>query len=207
MVTLSVDAQITLRQLRREDAEELFAVTDVNRDQLRAWLPWLDQTRAVAVTAAFIESTLRVAEADTGLHCAIRLNGAIVGVCGYNRIESANRRACIGYWLSAKARGQGVMTRSVGALVHYGFTRRSFNRQIIACATGNRESAAVAERCGFTLEGIAREAEWLYDHFVDHRIYSRLRRDVISSAQPACGGGEVRAGARSLSLAAAPGRI
>lgn len=205
MVTIPVDPQLTLRQLQRDDAEELFAVTNENRDQLRTWLPWLDQTRVVAVTASFIEFTLRVTEAGTGLHCAVLEHGNIVGVCGYNRIEAVNRRSCIGYWLAASARGRGVMSRSVSALVNYGFTKRDLNRQIIACSTGNRESAAVAERCGFTFEGIAREAEWLYDHFVDHRIYSRLRSDaakpfVMRSAGARAGG------VRELSLAASPQR-
>jgi ribosomal-protein-serine acetyltransferase len=32
----------------------------------------------------------------------------------------------------------------------------------------------IPERLGATLEGIIREAAWLYDHFVDHRVYGIL---------------------------------
>ena len=177
MLTISVDLSLTLRQLEPDDAEELFALTDANRKYLRAWLPWLDQTRVVAATAGFIEFTRRAAEAGTGLHCAIVEHGAIVGVCGYNQIERSNRCGWIGYWLAEAAVGRGVMSRSVAALASYGFVKCDLNRQVIACATENRLSAAVAERCGFKFEGIARESEWLYDHFVDHRVYSRLRSD------------------------------
>ena len=45
---------------------------------------------------------------------------------------------------------------------------------MIHCAVGNRRSRAIPERLGFTQEGIARDAEWLYDHYVDLVTYSLL---------------------------------
>jgi ribosomal-protein-serine acetyltransferase len=178
MVTIPVDAGLSLVQLQAEDAEELFRLTDENRAHLRRWLPWLDRTRVPAATAAFIDFTLRAAEAGTGLHCAIEEHGRIVGVCGYNHVDAANRSAQIGYWLDAGAQGRGLMSRSVTALASYGFARLDLHRQAIACAEGNLASAAVAARCGFRFEGVARDAEWLYDHFVHHRLFSRLRTDA-----------------------------
>jgi len=29
--------------------------------------------------------------------------------------------------------------------------------------------------------GVRREAEWLYDHYVDHVIYALLRRDFVGT--------------------------
>jgi ribosomal-protein-serine acetyltransferase len=177
MFTLPVDAGLRLTQLVPEDAEELFALTDANRARLRQWLPWLDRNRAVAATEDFIAFSRREAEAGTGLHCGIFEQNILVGVCGYHRIESQNRCAQIGYWLAESASGRGVMSRCVAALASHGFSKRELHRQVIACAEGNRRSAAVAERCGFRFEGVARDAEWLYDHFVSHRLYARLRTD------------------------------
>ena len=178
MFTLPVDAGLRLAQLVPEDAEELFALTDTNRAHLRRWLPWLDRNRVVAATEDFITFTQREAAAGTGLHCGIFEQNILVGVCGYHRIDAQNRSAQIGYWLSAEAGGRGVMSRCVTALVSYGFAKRDLHRQVIACAEGNGPSAAVAERCGFRFEGVARDAEWLYDRFVSHRVYARLRTDT-----------------------------
>lgn len=177
MVVIPVDNGLVLRQIETQDAEELFAVADRNREHLREWLPWLDHTKEVAATAAFISHTQQVATVGTGLHCVILNDGRIVGTCSYNRIETVHRRACIGYWLAAECRGRGIMSRVVSAFVANGFASLGLNRQAIACATGNRASAAVAERCGFRFEGILREAEYLHDRFVDHRLYSRLRSE------------------------------
>lgn len=178
MITLPVDAGLRLAQVQLDDAEELFALVEANRAHLRRWLPWLDQNRVPAATRRFIEFAQREAEAGTGLHCAIFEQNVLIGLCGYNRIDAANRAGHIGYWLAAEAQGRGVMSRCVAALSLYGFAKRGLHRQVIACAEENLASAAVAERCGFRLEGVARDAEWLYDHYVSHRIYSRLRTDA-----------------------------
>jgi ribosomal-protein-serine acetyltransferase len=177
MFTLPVDAGLRLAQLQSDDAEELFALTDANRAQLRRWLPWLDQTRVLAATDRFITYTQQQASIGSGLHAAIYEQNIMVGVCGYNHLEAANRQGQIGYWLAADAQGRGIMSRCVAALTHYGFTKLELHRQIITCAVANTASAAVAERAGFRYEGIAREAEWLYDHYVSHRVFARLRTD------------------------------
>ena len=41
---LMVDENLELRQTMPEEAEEMFAVVDANREYLREWLPWLDNT-------------------------------------------------------------------------------------------------------------------------------------------------------------------
>ncbi len=42
---------------------------------------------------------------------------------------------------------------------------------------GAEFSRRVAERLGFTLEGIRRESHWITDRFVDHAVYGMLRRE------------------------------
>ena len=39
-------------------------------------------------------------------------------------------------------------------------------------AVENNASIAIAERLGMRLEGITREREWLYDHYVDASLYA-----------------------------------
>jgi ribosomal-protein-serine acetyltransferase len=51
------------------------------------------------------------------------------------------------------------------------------HRLEVRCAVANARSRAIPERLGFRLEGTIREAEWLYDRFVDHAVYGLLEAE------------------------------
>jgi ribosomal-protein-serine acetyltransferase len=87
----------------------------------------------------------------------------------------------IGYWLAEDQQGNGVMTRACRALVSYGFDTLQLHRVEIRCATGNERSCAIPKRLGFEHEGILREAEWLYDHYVDLHLFSILAQQWTMS--------------------------
>ena len=91
----------------------------------------------------------------------------------------ANRSTSIGYWLGERYRGSGVMTKSCKAFVEYAFRELNINRVEIRCAEKNLRSRAIPERLGFVNEGMIREAEWLYDHYVDHVVYGILAREWL----------------------------
>ena len=66
------------------------------------------------------------------------------------------------------------MTAACGALVDHAFLELALNRVGIACAVGNERSCAIPQRLGLRQEGVQHQAEWLYDHFVDHAVYAVL---------------------------------
>ena len=177
MFYLRVNDRIELRLLQITDAEELFALTDANRNYLRVWLPWLDGTNSVADTKNFIEYTLETSSNNRGVAAAICDERSIVGLIGYNQIDTQNRIGYIGYWLAADYQGKGIMTTSCQAISDYGFSALNLNRLVITCATQNQSSRAIPKRLGFIHEGTIRDAEWLYDRFVNHEIYSLLYQD------------------------------
>jgi ribosomal-protein-serine acetyltransferase len=69
------------------------------------------------------------------------------------------------------------MTAACRAVVTEAFEHYGLHRIEIRCATKNHKSRAIPQRLGFVQEGILREAEWLYDHFVDLVVYSMLEQD------------------------------
>ena len=189
-----IDDAVRLRTLREEDAEELFQVVDANRAHLREWLPWLDANTTSKDSLAFIQATLRQEAANQGFTCAIVLQGRLAGVVGYHPIRWNNRSVEIGYWLARDAVGRGIMTKCCRRLITHAFDGYGLNRVQIPAAVGNGRSRAIPERLGFQLEGTIRDAEWLYDHFVDHALYAMLRRDWDGEQQ---GGGYSPAATRS----------
>jgi ribosomal-protein-serine acetyltransferase len=172
-----VDHELELRLLEPRDADALFAVVDSNRDHLRQWLPWLDVNVAVSDTRHFIEATQRQFVDNSGFVAGIRYCGALVGVIGHNRIDWGNRISWPGYWLAEGLQGKGIMTKSCRALINHAFADLNLNRIDIRCTVGNSKSRAIPERLGFQQEGVIRQAEWLYDKFVDHVIYGVLKSE------------------------------
>ncbi|WP_252393492.1 GNAT family protein [Hydrogenibacillus sp. N12] len=109
--------------------------------------------------------------------------GTLVGVIGYHRIDWENKKTSLGYWLDPTVQGRGIMTRAARTMVDHAFFHLGLNRLEIRAATENTRSRRVAERLGFTLEGIIREAEWLGDRFVDHAVYGLLAREWKAYAE------------------------
>lgn len=174
MFSLSVDADTRLELLEEHHAEELFAVVDRNRSYLRRWLPWLDQNTSPEHTRVFIRANLHQFAARNGFACALRHQGAITGVLGLHAIDWPNRKTSVGYWLDEARQGKGLITKACATLLDHVFGELGLHIVEIGCAVGNDKSCSIPERLGFRREGVLRQREWLYDHFVDHVIYTML---------------------------------
>jgi len=172
--TLQSD-NITLRQLGKIDAPSLFALTDKNRGYLRQFLPWLDRTKTAADTEWFITNSLKGAKEKKCADYGIYYQDELVGAIGFHSMDYENKKTTIGYWLDKEHQGKGIMTRSVKILINFAFTELGLNRIQINCAPENTKSSAIPKRLGFTKEGIARQSEWLYDHFVDWEQFSLIK--------------------------------
>lgn len=177
MFTYEIDKDLTLKLLETRDAERVFELTDSSRLYLRQWLPWLDFTRSTEDTTTFIKSGLLDFAENKAMNAAIVYKKEIVGVAGFNNLNWTNKVAQIGYWLGEAYQGNGIMTKVAHALTHYALTDLQLNRVEIRAAVENHKSRSIPKRLGFTYEGTIRQTEWLYDHYVDHAIYSMLAEE------------------------------
>ncbi|GAA5417542.1 putative ribosomal N-acetyltransferase YdaF [Paraliobacillus ryukyuensis] len=177
MFTYMIDDEIQLKLLDPSDASAIFALTDQARPYLRQWLPWVDGTKTIHDTEQYIESTMKGFANRQSLTTAIFYQGKLVGVAGFNVLDWTNNIAYIGYWLGESYQGKGIMTRVVRALTTYAINDLEINRVEVRAATQNHKSRAIPEKLGFHHEGNIRQAEKLYDHYVDHAVYSVLAEE------------------------------
>lgn len=166
----AIDGRLRVRPLTREDAQALFDLVDANRAYLREWLPWLDFVRRAEDELPFLER-VEAHSPGTALISGVFVDGELAGVVGFNTIDATAGHAAIGYWLAERFGGRGVMTRCVAALIDHGFDRLNLRTIDIKAATGNARSRAIPQRLGFTFVRVIPQAEWLYDHHVDHAEY------------------------------------
>ncbi len=174
---LPVDETLDLGLLEPRHTPVLYALVDSNRAHLRRYLPWVDATRSAADSQVYIQFTLEQFARGTSLNVGIFTRGVLAGVAGYHAIDWSNRRTALGYWLAAEYQGRGLMSRTVRALTTHAFRALNLNRLEIRAATENKRSRGVAERVGYVLEGQCKQAEWLYDRYVDHAIYGMVASD------------------------------
>jgi len=175
VLSLSVDKQITLKELELSDVLPVFTAIDNGRAYLGEWLPFVDKTNDVGFTLGFVESYLNSDRKD--LTFAIYVADEFAGLIGLKDTDSLNRKTEIGYWLTAQFQQRGIMTKSCFKLMDYCFNNLDMNRIQLKAGVENNKSRAVAERLGFRFEGIERAGELLTNGFIDLAVYGILKNE------------------------------
>ena len=85
----------------------------------------------------------------------------------------------IGYTtFDPQQRGRGIMTEALSLFTDYLFQSTKIHRVQLIIADGNIASEKVAQKCGFTYEGTARQALFQRGMHRDMKIYSLLRDEI-----------------------------
>jgi ribosomal-protein-serine acetyltransferase len=175
MFRRTVAPEIEIALLEPRDAEAVFAAVERDRAYLREWLPWVDRTQSAGDVRFFIDEVVSPQWADNrGPQCGIWVDGELAGSVGCHPIDWANRACSIGYWIESRRQGQGIVTRSVTAMLDYLFDEMRLHRVVIQCGVDNHRSCGIPERLGFTKEGVLRQAERVSDRWVDLATWSIL---------------------------------
>ncbi|MDG0857204.1 GNAT family N-acetyltransferase [Roseateles puraquae] len=141
---------------------EMAVVITQSLAHLRPWMPWA-QDAPSAESAELVVRRMQadfIARRDLCFQIYARRPdgsaGRMLGGTGLHRIDWAVRKFEVGYWIRPEAAGQGHVTEAVRLLTMLAFGPLDARRVEIRCDTRNTRSRAVAERCGFALEGVLR---------------------------------------------------
>ena len=176
-ILLPVTEDILLREISLNDASAIYGLIDSNREFLRRWLPFVEFTKAVSDTEAFIEQVTATSN-TTDLVFVILHQGKHAGIIGFKSIDLINQKLEIGYWLAKDQQHQGIAIRSCTALIRYAFEQMRMNRIQIKVGMGNTRSSVIPKKLNFTYEGLERDGELLGNgQFHDLEVYSLLRKE------------------------------
>jgi ribosomal-protein-serine acetyltransferase len=168
---------VDLRVLElRHAAEFLEFVTD-NREYLGPWLGWANRLSSVEDAATWLRRGVTRYAEDGLPWVGIWLDGRMVGGLLFFPIERAIRGTEIGFWLGAGAAGRGLMSRAGRAMLGYAFDTMQLNRVALQAEVDNLRSRALAERLGFTFEGVRRQIWVNAGRYVDMAGYSMLAEE------------------------------
>lgn len=129
----------------------------------------LDEARAFLSGAA--RGWMRGEEASFAL--VEPSSGALLGALGLRGRGPGVAEG--GYWLSAGARGRGLMTQALRGLTDWGLTAAGLQRIQLLVDPDNGASLRVAERAGFLREGLLRRAAALRGQLRDAVLFSSVR--------------------------------
>ena len=177
MWTLAIDSELRLRQVLPEHAEEIYKVALGDRKRLAQFMLWAGDGFSKDAVKQFADRSALEAEEGRSLQASVLRNGRVIGGTGFNSVNSLEDNAEIGYWIVAEEEGKGVVTKSVKALIEFGFTQLAMHRIVIRCASENSRSSAIPKRLGFTYEGVMREAGKLSSGYVDLEVFSLLKHE------------------------------
>ena len=139
-------------------------------------MPWCHPAYSIDESRSFLELQVKAFEQRTGFGFAIvSNNGAYLGACDLNQIDTANRRANLGYWVRTSATNRGVATRAVCLIRDWAFQNTNFVRLEIVIALGNAASHRVAEKSGAAREGVLRNRLLLHGSAHDATMFSFTR--------------------------------
>jgi RimJ/RimL family protein N-acetyltransferase len=173
-------ARLVLRPLAAADAPTLLAIFS-DPVIMRYWSspPWasIDEAHAMVARDQKAMATgeyLRFGVVQAG-------TDRLIGTCTLFSINTACRRAEVGYSLAQSAWGQGYMHEALRALLEYGFTEMQLNRVEADIDPRNTASARSLDRLGFTREGFLRE-RWIVNGEVsDTALYGLLQREWFAA--------------------------
>ena len=177
MMIIEIDKQITLELVTQKHASELYELANVNRTHLREWISWIDHMSGPDFFEKFIRNCRVKIKDGQELPFVIVYNGKIAGRIGIYKLDYFNKIGEIGYWIGEQFQGKGIVSKSCGGLIEYGFNNLHLNRIEIKCGVQNIKSQQIPKKFNFQHEGIIREGELIRNKYNDLNLYSLLKKD------------------------------
>ena len=172
-------ARLTLRCPRPGDGAEYHAAVLDSLPELRPWLRWSVPTPALEEDEARMRhaQVMFLQRADLWFLMFLKETGALIGSSGLHYPDWSVPSFEIGYWVRTPYAGKGYATEATIGLRDFAFGVLGARRLQIVCSTQNAQSAAVARRAGFELEGTLRcsARHHITNHLFDEFFFSIVR--------------------------------
>lgn len=172
--------RLVLRAFAVEDAPELHQAIAESIDELRAhlwFIPWIAEEPTLEAARVRCQRALanHLLRTDLAYLAFDKARGRLVGSAGLHRTDWSLPRTEVGYWIRSSEVGKGYATEAVSGLTDWAIHVLGAKRVELIAGGDNKGSRAVAERCGYRLEGILHNTAQRPDGTLVHScVYARL---------------------------------
>lgn len=171
--------RLVLRGWELSDTQELYALVVRNRAYLAPWMPWARDEPSLEGYLDFVRQCQAAMGRGEDFTYGVfdREEGALLGGAGlHTRCGPGGLE--IGYWLDERHAGRGLATEAAAALTRSAFDLHRMQRVELRALEENHASRRIAERLGFTYEGLLRRRVQHGERWVDLRSYTVVPEDV-----------------------------
>lgn len=176
--------RLILQRFTRRDASTLDEAIRESLADLNQWLPWARLDYTTSDTTSFIRESIQAWKEERAWDYSIRMIDdpkRHVGNISFWTVSKLGKIAEIGYWVRSLETGRGICTEAVQLLLEEAFNSLGYHKVVLRIAVGNDASDRVAEKLGFTREGVLREELLIRGNWVDHSLWSLLDREYRSA--------------------------
>ena len=176
------DGVVTLRPWREDDVDALVACLD-GEQEIARWLDAIPQPYREAEARSWLEHSSSAWQEGTSAPFAVTdaTTSELVGSVGFGWVGERDQQVGeIGYWMRREARGRGLTTRAVRLVSKWALTELGWERLQLRADEENLPSQRVAEKAGFTREGVLRSVHFnaRQDRRVDFVMFSLLPAEL-----------------------------
>ncbi len=171
---------LSLRPFRRRDGDALLEAVLPSLDELNKWLPWAHGRYSRADAAAFIRESMSAWSEGRAFDFAVRSRAEPERHLGNVSVWFTSRAALVGemgYWVRTDETGRGICTEATARALEIAFQELNMHRVTLRIAEGNVSSERVADKLGFTREGMLREEVRVNGVWLDHSVWGLLEHE------------------------------
>jgi RimJ/RimL family protein N-acetyltransferase len=174
------DGVVTLRQWEEGDVATLVECIDGDEEMTR-WMDAIPQPYLDAEARTWIEQASSFWRAGTSAPFAVTdaETSEVLGGVGFAWVGDEGVGE-VGYWLRSDARGRGLTGRAVRLVSRWSFEELGCERLQLRADADNVASQRVAEKAGFTREGVLRSVHFnpRQQRRVDFVMFSLLPSEI-----------------------------
>lgn len=157
-----------------DNATIIYDIFSGDMKNLRFWMPNGDYKNAEDVFMNLKRREKSVRQYMYGIY----KNKELLGEIGLSDSSPMNKSGYVGYWLKKSARGAGIINKLLPRIEQLAFEDLGMHKLNLECDAKNIASRKIAEKNGYTLDGIMRDAcMWPDGTFHDECRYSKLKSE------------------------------
>jgi RimJ/RimL family protein N-acetyltransferase len=171
---------VTLRQWDERDVPALVECIEGD-EEITRWMDAIPQPYLDGEARTWVAQAASFWQAGTAAPFAVTDSetGGVIGGVGFSWIGDEHVGE-VGYWLRPEVRGRGLTTRSVILVARWAFEELDCERLQLRADADNVGSQRVAEKAGFTREGVLRSVHFnpRRERRVDYVMFSLLPNEI-----------------------------